>query len=130
MKKIVRYGMMLFMLLFLSVFNQTWSATEAEKRAAIDAGLAFLATTQNVNGSFGGGLIEYLLAQTGSAVLAFLEEKPNWGANAAAYQAVVDKGIDFILSNASVVFISPQTAGNPDGESRYSRCFSPIVWGA
>ncbi|MEE4110368.1 MAG: hypothetical protein V2I24_13535, partial [Halieaceae bacterium] len=96
--------------------HSAMAATEAEKRKAIDDGLAYLAGTQNANGSFDGGGLDYQLAQTGSAVLAFLEEKPNWGSNAGAYQTVVDKGLDFLLSNASVVGISPQPAGNPDGD--------------
>ena len=92
------------------------AASEAEKRAAIDAGLAYLATTQSASGYFGSGGTEYLISNTGSALLAFLEEKPNWGTNAAAYQAVVDKGLNYLLSQASVVSISNQTAGNPDGD--------------
>ncbi len=93
------------------------AATEAEKRAAIDAGLAYLATTQNVtSGYFGSGTTEYLISYTGAALLAFEEEKANWGANAAAYQIVVDKGLDYLLNQASVVPISAQPSGNPDGD--------------
>lgn len=92
------------------------AATEAEKRAAIDSGLAYLATTQNAAGYFGSGGTDYLISNTGSAVLAFLEEKPNWGANAATYQAVVDKGLNYLFSQAQLVTISNQTAGNPDGD--------------
>jgi hypothetical protein len=91
------------------------AATEAEKRAAIDNGLAYLAANQNASGNWGGGL-DYALSNTGSSLLAFLEEKGNWGANAAAYQAVVDKGLNFLLSNATLVPIGPQPAGNPDGD--------------
>ena len=65
------------LMILLAVVGTVNAATEAEKRAAIDAGLAYLATTQNANGSFDGGGIDYQQAQTGSAVLAFLEEKPN-----------------------------------------------------
>ena len=37
------------------------AATEADKRAAIDAGLAYLATTQNAaTGAFGSGGVDYL----------------------------------------------------------------------
>ncbi len=92
------------------------AATEAEKRAAIDAGLAYLAANQNASGNWGGGT-DYALAGTGAALLAFLDEKPNWGANAAAYQAVVDKGLDYIFSQASLVSIGVQPAGNPDSDS-------------
>jgi hypothetical protein len=91
------------------------AATEAEKRAAIDAGLAYLATTQNAAGYFGSGGTDYLLSNTGSALTAFLEEKPNWGANAATYQAVVDKGLNYLLSNVSVVSIAAQPAADGDG---------------
>lgn len=92
------------------------AATEAEKRAAIDSGLAYLATTQNAAGYFGSGGIDYVNSYTGSALLAFLKEKPNWGSNAAAYQAVVDKGLNYLFSQANVVNISAQPAGNPDGD--------------
>lgn len=95
------------------------AATEAEKRAAIDAGLAHLASTQSASGYFGGGGTDYLIANTGSALLAFLEEKPNWGANATAYQQVVDNGLSYLMSQVSVVGISPQGPGginNPDGD--------------
>lgn len=106
----------ILLMIVLAVAGITQAATEQEKRDAIDAGLAYLATTQNASGSFAGGGIDYELAQTGSAVLAFLKEKPNWGANAVAYQAVVDAGVNYILSNASVVGIGVQPAGNPDGD--------------
>ncbi len=93
------------------------AATELEKRAAINAGLAYLATTQNATtGAFGSGALEYTLSYTGSAVLSFLEEKPNWGANAVAYQAVVDKGLNFLLSNAQAVSIAVQPMGDPDSD--------------
>jgi len=112
-----------FLISFIALFmvcvwcvGMAGAATEAEKRAAIDSGLAYLATTQNAAGYFGSGGTDYLISNTGSALLAFLEEKPNWGANAATYQAVVDKGLNYLLSQASVVSISPQTAGNPDGD--------------
>lgn len=90
------------------------AATEAQKRAAIDSGLAYLAGQQRADGSwlYSGGVEDP--ASTGSALLAFLEEKPNWGANAVAYQAIVDKGLSYLFSRATVVNIGPQTYGNPD----------------
>jgi len=112
MKKLFLCVFLLCLLLPLNLL----AATEAEKQAAIDAGLAYLASIQNSDGSFDGGTLDYLLSQTGSALLAFLEEKPNWGANAAAYQAVVDNGLNYIFNNANVVTIGPQAAGNPDGD--------------
>jgi hypothetical protein len=110
-------------MIVMAVAGTVNAATEAEKRAAIDAGLAYLASTQGTGtslapGSWPAGGIDYQLSATGSALLSFLEEKPNWEltANAAAYQAVVDKGMNFLLNNVSVVNISPQTYGNPDGD--------------
>ena len=123
-----------FLVLFLAVLMiGVWcvgvavAATEAEKRAAIDAGLAYLATTQNAaDGYFGSGGTDYLISNTGSALLAFLEEKPNWGANAVAYQAVVDKGINYLLSNAVKVDISSQPAADGDGNG-YGVKFYPTA---
>ncbi|MEQ8213661.1 MAG: PEP-CTERM sorting domain-containing protein [Smithellaceae bacterium] len=112
-----------FLISFIALFmvcvwcvGMAGAATEAEKRAAIDSGLAYLATTQNAAGYFGSGGTDYLISNTGSALLAFIEEKPNWGANAATYQAVVDKGLNYLFTQASVVSISNQPAGNPDGD--------------
>lgn len=116
MKRLFSAALALGMFLIASTVVQ--AATEQEKRDAIEAGLAYLAGRTNASGSIGVGGTDYQLAQTGSALLAFLEEKPNWetGGNAAAYQAVVDNGINYILSNASVVNIGPQSYGNPDGD--------------
>jgi hypothetical protein len=113
-KKLI--SMSITLSLFLGAAGMALAATEADKRAAIDNGLAWLATQQNAAGAIGSGGVDYLLSQTGSALLAFLEEKPNWGANAATYQEVVDKGFNYLLSNVSVVSISPQPAGNPDAD--------------
>lgn len=111
MKKLLLLFFIITMLPALSL-----AATEADKRTAIDNGLAYLAGTQLASGAFGtsGQGDDYLISQTGSALLAFLDEKSNWAAD---YQAVVDKGLDFILSKATIVDISTQTHGDPDGDS-------------
>ncbi len=114
MKRLTRLATVISVACATLSVTTAFAATEAEKRAAIDSGLAYLATTQNADGSFDGGGIDYQLAQTGSALTAFLEEKANWGANAAAYQTVVNKGLNYLLGNASVVNIAAQPAGNPD----------------
>jgi len=114
MKKLI---LILVCIGLLSLPLSAMAATEQEKRDAIDSGLAYLATTQNaVTGAFGSGAPEYLISYTGSALLAFLEEKPNWGTNAAAYQTAVDKGLNYLFSNAQLVSIGVQPAGNPDGD--------------
>lgn len=90
------------------------AATELEKRTAIDSGLAWLATQQQADGRwiYDNGTGD--AATTGAALLAFLEEKPNWGANAAAYQTVVDKGLNYLFGRATRYNIANEPAGNPD----------------
>jgi hypothetical protein len=90
------------------------AATEAEKRTAIDDGLAWLASQQQANGSwrYSGGVED--AASTGAALLAFLEEKDNWGSNTAAYQTAVDNGVNYLLSRATPYNISVEPTGNPD----------------
>ena len=91
------------------------AATETEKRAAIDAGLAWLAANQNLNGSWNynsTGTTPENTAATGAALLAFLEEghtaaSPTYGANVSA-------GLNYILGQAQVVRIGAQPAGDPD----------------
>jgi hypothetical protein len=90
------------------------AATEAQKRVAIDSGLAWLAVQQQADGRWNYGGVPESTAATGAALLAFLEEKPNWGANAVAYQAVVDKGLNFLFSQATPYTIGNQLHGNPD----------------
>ena len=112
-----KFLLILFIALLLP--SVLMAATEAQKRTAIDSGLAYLATTINGDGSLGGGDVYYRTAQTGSALLAFIEEKDNWGANTAAYQTLVDDGLNFLLNQTSVVDISPQGPGginDPDGD--------------
>ncbi len=87
------------------------AATEAEKRAAIDGGLAWLATNQQADGRWVYDWGDGDTAATAAALLAFLEEKDNWASN---YQPVVDLGLSYIFGRGQVVGIGPQPAGNPD----------------
>ena len=105
------------LMIVMAVAGTVNAATEAEKRAAIDLGLAHLASTQEADGRWEAGDVYYDTSATGSALLAFLEEKPNWGTNAAAYQTVVDSGLDYLMGRAQVVGIVPQSDGNPDGDN-------------
>jgi hypothetical protein len=87
------------------------AATEAEKRAAIDNGLAWLAANQQPDGRWLYDWSDGDTAATAAALLAFLEEKDNWAVN---YQPVVDQGLAYIFGRGQVVGIGPQPAGNPD----------------
>lgn len=94
------------------------AATEAEKTAAIQNGLANLYSTQQADGHW-----EYLLwgtnfpqAATGAAVFAFMSQKGYWGTEAATYQTAVDKGIQWLLAQATTTTVGVRTDGfNPCG---------------
>ena len=81
------------------------ASTSAQKQAAIDAGLAHLADTQNSDGSWtdinGSG---YNAADTAAALLAFTEQnyKP-LGWDGKNYSTVVTKATNYLLSQASVL---------------------------
>ena len=78
------------------------ASTEAEKQAAIDSGLAWLAANQAVNGSWCAS--GYCAADTAAALLAFTEQKykpAGWGA--ADYSAAVSKALNFLLSDAGTI---------------------------
>lgn len=109
-------GILAVFLMFFAV-SMAVAATEEEKQKAIEKGLAYLYETQDiVSGSWPRGDYGDIYSSTGSSVLAFLQAKAYWGENAEDYQVVVDKGLDFILSNARIVPISIQLAGDPDGD--------------
>jgi hypothetical protein len=77
------------------------AATEAEKLAAIQAGLAHLYSLQAGDGSW--NVSGYKDAGTGSAVFSFLSQQAKWpAAQVTNYQAAVNKGIAFLLSDAVV----------------------------
>jgi len=92
------------------------AATEAQKQAAIQDGLAWMAVNQQADGRWnygepGAGDV----AATAAALLAFQEQKSKPGGwFGADYTAVVNNGYNYILNNAQSVAIGPQTAGNPD----------------
>lgn len=97
------------------------AATEAEKAAAIDKGLEWLAQQQQSNGRWEyGGETAYDTAATGAALLAFLDEgwkagdDVTFGGN--SYGDVVGEGLTYLLSQAQTYTISAQTAGNPDSD--------------
>lgn len=88
------------------------AATEAQKQAAIDGGLAYLAAQQAANGSW--CETGFCDADTGAAMLAFIEQKTKpAGWNGVDYSAVVAKGLNYILANGV-----PWNVGiRPDGQN-------------
>ena len=96
MKKLV---LILVCIGLLSLPLNALADTSAEKQAAIDKGLAYLASSQNPDGSWSYG--GYEPAATASALLAFVEQnyKP-LGWNGPDYTAVVTKATKFLLQDA------------------------------
>lgn len=98
------------------------AATEAEKQAAIDAGLAYLANTQMSNGAWNYGANPEDTAATGAALLSFLEEGYTAGSNVVIdtgggpvnYGDVVGDGLTYLLSQVQVYSTPLQLHGNPD----------------
>ncbi|HEY9206240.1 MAG TPA: hypothetical protein VIO58_09995 [Candidatus Methanoperedens sp.] len=109
----------------LAVMPAANAATEAEINAAIADGLAYLATNQNSDGSFGpiGSDPDYLIAQTAEAVLAF-ENEGHFPGGGTAYSTNVEKGFDYIFryaNNLSTVGVpgQPDVDANGNGIGVY-----------
>ena len=116
--------------LLLAAGQVSKASTEAEKQAAIDAGLTWLAAQQQVDGSwwYGGGPDAYVdIATTAAALLAFIEEG-HTPSSATAYSFNVANGLDFLLSYAQSYAIAGQPAGDPDLNSNgIGVKFSPVL---
>ena len=90
------------------------AATNEQKVSAIQNGLNWLYNNQQAGGywNYGG----YEQAVTAAAISAFVSQKPLWGANAAAYQAAVDNGMNYLLGGATVNTVGVRSDGlNPCG---------------
>ncbi|MBS0360617.1 MAG: hypothetical protein JSR98_04500, partial [Proteobacteria bacterium] len=85
------------------------AATEQQKVAAIENGLSWLYSSQQAGGywNYGG----YEQAATAAAVGAFVSQQNLWGANAPAYQAAVNNGMNYLLSTASVAPVTTRLDG-------------------
>ena len=96
----------LIMVLALALATVANASTDAEKQAAIDKGLAYLAGTQNANGSWSNGYggATFASAFTGAALLAFTEQKYKpLGWNGPDYSAVVTNAANYLLSQATAL---------------------------
>jgi WD40 repeat protein len=85
------------------------AATEAEKLAAIQAGLAYLSNTQQADGSWSAS--GYEQAAAGAAAFSFLSQQGRWGGNAVSHQAAVERAIAYVLSTANLVEVSTRADG-------------------
>ena len=91
------------------------AATQLEIDQAIQDGLAWLATQQQVDGRICQMPYPNPVAATAAAVLAF-ENEGHFPGGGTAYSGVVEDGLDFIFSYAKIVPIIPQPAGDPDSD--------------
>jgi len=103
----------------LAIAGAAQAATEQEKQAAIDAGLAWLDGSFVDHGDGVNGHWDYQnndgdLAATASAALAFIEEGILPNATGTAYEQKVDKALNYIFARADIVNISAQPAGHPE----------------
>jgi len=119
MKKIVLFAAILVALTMC--FSTVKAATEAEIQAAIDNGLAWLAAKQNTTPGpdFGSWGVAKMIGKTGLAVKKFehdaiLKGFPSPLDPAYPYHEVVERGLNYLFLNASIVPISVQPYGDPD----------------
>jgi len=106
-----------FVVLILSMIApKAKAATPAEIQDAIDKGLPWLASQQNLDGSFGSNWRP--VGDTGLAVLKFetyaSERKQDPFDSDFIYHEEVINGLNYILANAHNWNIFPQQAGDPD----------------
>lgn len=106
MKKLI---LILVCIGLLSLPLSVMASTSADKQAAIDDGLAYLAAHQNANGSWSDvNSSAYNAADTAAALLAFTEQKYKpLGWNGANYDLVVQKATNYLLSNTATLTLSP-----------------------
>ena len=100
----------------------------AELDAAVARGLAYLASTQNPDGSFGGGRYGRHVGITALACLAFLSDGHMPGRG--GYGPVVERGLDFILANvAETGLVAADTSHGPMYGHGFATLFLGEIYG-
>lgn len=111
MKRIFRPALTAALVFTPALTSSAFAADQAQIDAAIQRGLAWLATQQNLaTGGFGVG---YELANTATSVLAF-ENEGHFPGGGGLYSFNVERGLDYVFARGAFVAITPQIAGNPD----------------
>jgi hypothetical protein len=122
------------LIFFIAVFmTGVWcvgvagAATEVQKQAALDAGLSYLASTQNADGSWNYAYDGSRTSSTGAALLSFVEQKYKpLGWNGADYSTVVTKATDYLLKTAGQYNIA---SGAWFGNSSRDGSNKGLYWG-
>jgi hypothetical protein len=122
MKSFVKVaGLCILLMAFVTLTGTptTKAASEEEIEASIVAGLAWLASQQNADGSWGFSVCDKV-AYTGLAVLKFETRARELDMDPLdpeyEYYAQVSNGLDYIVANANNQAIGVQPAGDPDGD--------------
>ena len=99
--------------ILLSAFSMpnAFAASQTNIDAAIAKGLAYLASTQGVDGGWHDNT--FPIASTAMAVLAF-ENDGNLPGGSSTYHTNVEKGLDYLLSQAQEETMTLQDGNNPD----------------
>lgn len=96
----------------------------AEQRQSVDAGLAYLASIQEEDGSFGGSRYGAHVGITSLAVIAFLADGHVPGRG--EYGDVVDRGVNFVLAHCTP---SGVIAANTSHGPMYGHGFAALLLG-
>lgn len=84
-------------------------ATEAQRTAAIQKGLASLYSAQAPEGYWKTSGDEH--ASTGAAAMAFLSQRDKWGENDVRYQAAADRAVAWLVSTANTMTVMSREDG-------------------
>jgi hypothetical protein len=117
------FTLVLVLALVLMAVGVANASTSADKQAAIDAGLAYLASHQNVDGSWSYGSAYGNYAATGAALLAFTDQyyKPlGWNTD---YSSVVSKATNYLLSVVQPITLTPNWWNFPSSTQ------TGLIWG-
>lgn len=85
------------------------AASDMEKLAAVQKGLAYLYNTQQPGGSW--NVPGFENAATAAGAFAILSQQDKWGSNSAPYQAAADKAIAYLISTANIAEVNARQDG-------------------
>ena len=101
-----------------SVIPGTYGATEEQIETSVALGVPWLASKQNIDGSWGG---YQKVARTGMAVLKLIDRAHDlgmeWTDPGYAYKTRIEDGLNYLFSQAIVVNPPAQTHGDPDANN-------------
>jgi hypothetical protein len=101
-----RKSLVLAVTLALAAWASTANAASGiQIDTAIDKALGYLSGAQNAATGYW-AYSGYEPAATGAAAFAMLSQQAHWGTNAATYQANIDKALNYLVNNATLIDVS------------------------